>query len=169
MEWEPRSSGVGFFCFHALEDTKQKKPYPTRPRSPTPCKQGLKISRLSAFSLWLCALGQRTRGINHITPRFRPITLTNCLFPFFCDDAYLQKDSISQFSSKTCWSVIQTENGLICMWHSFTVRMQATNYTVKPLCATTGAHEIRSKNEVVVLTSLVKKMTKGRKTGHNNG
>ena len=21
----PRSSGVGFFCFHALEDTKQKK------------------------------------------------------------------------------------------------------------------------------------------------
>ena len=22
---EPRSSGVGFFCFHALEDTKQKK------------------------------------------------------------------------------------------------------------------------------------------------
>ena len=22
----PRSSGVGFFCFHALEDTKQKKP-----------------------------------------------------------------------------------------------------------------------------------------------
>ena len=25
-----------------------------------------------------CALGQRTRGINHITPRFRPITLTYC-------------------------------------------------------------------------------------------
>ena len=24
----PRSSGVGFFCFHALEDTKQKKPNP---------------------------------------------------------------------------------------------------------------------------------------------
>ena len=24
----PRSSGVGFFCFHALEDTKQKKPTP---------------------------------------------------------------------------------------------------------------------------------------------
>ena len=23
-----RSSGVGFFCFHALEDTKQKKPTP---------------------------------------------------------------------------------------------------------------------------------------------
>ena len=22
---EPRSSGVGFFCFHALGDTKQKK------------------------------------------------------------------------------------------------------------------------------------------------
>ena len=25
---EPRSGGVGFFCFHALEDTKQKKPTP---------------------------------------------------------------------------------------------------------------------------------------------
>ena len=25
MEWGPRSSGVGFFCFHALGDTKQKK------------------------------------------------------------------------------------------------------------------------------------------------
>ena len=24
----PRSSGVGFFCFHALGDTKQKKPSP---------------------------------------------------------------------------------------------------------------------------------------------
>ena len=24
----PRSSGVGFFCFHALGDTKQKKPTP---------------------------------------------------------------------------------------------------------------------------------------------
>ena len=34
----PRSSGVGFFCFHALEDPKQKKP--TRPWSPTSCKQG---------------------------------------------------------------------------------------------------------------------------------
>ena len=24
----PRSSGDGFFCFHALEDTKQRKPTP---------------------------------------------------------------------------------------------------------------------------------------------
>ena len=24
----PRSSGIGFFCFHALADTKQKKPTP---------------------------------------------------------------------------------------------------------------------------------------------
>ena len=24
----PRSSGVGFFCFHALADTKEKKPTP---------------------------------------------------------------------------------------------------------------------------------------------
>ena len=36
----PQSSGVGFFCFHALEDTKQT--YPTRPVSPTACKQGLR-------------------------------------------------------------------------------------------------------------------------------
>ena len=44
----------------------------------------VKISRLSTFSSWLCdlfpswvgALGQRTSGINHITPRFRPINLT---------------------------------------------------------------------------------------------
>ena len=28
MEWGPRSNGVGFFCFHALGDTKQKKPTP---------------------------------------------------------------------------------------------------------------------------------------------
>ena len=35
------SSGVGFFCFHALGDTKTKETYPTRPGSPTPCKQGL--------------------------------------------------------------------------------------------------------------------------------
>ena len=46
----PWSSGVGFFCFHALEDTKQKKPNPTRPGSPTPCKQGLKQSFVSSES-----------------------------------------------------------------------------------------------------------------------
>ena len=28
MEWGPRFSGVGFFCFYALRDTKQKKPTP---------------------------------------------------------------------------------------------------------------------------------------------
>ena len=30
----PRSSGVGFFCFHALWDTKQKKPTPLDRGSP---------------------------------------------------------------------------------------------------------------------------------------
>ena len=25
MEWGPQSIGAGFFCFQALEDTKQKK------------------------------------------------------------------------------------------------------------------------------------------------
>ena len=28
MSGGPRSSGAGFFCFHALGDTKQKKPTP---------------------------------------------------------------------------------------------------------------------------------------------
>ena len=37
----PRCSGVGFFCFHALGDTKQKKPTPLDPGFPTPCKQAL--------------------------------------------------------------------------------------------------------------------------------
>ena len=37
----PRSGGVGFFCFHALGDTKQKKP--------TPCKQTL--SRIECFHM----------------------------------------------------------------------------------------------------------------------
>ena len=39
----PRSSGVGFFCFHALGNRKSKETYPTKPGSPTPCKQGLRI------------------------------------------------------------------------------------------------------------------------------
>ena len=30
----PWSSGVGFFCFHALVDTKQKKPTPLDPGAP---------------------------------------------------------------------------------------------------------------------------------------
>ena len=38
----PRSSGVGFFCFHALENTKQKKPTPLDRGPPPPGKQGLK-------------------------------------------------------------------------------------------------------------------------------
>ena len=41
----PRSSGVGFFCFHALRDTKQKKP--TRPGSPTPRKQGQSVVKMA--------------------------------------------------------------------------------------------------------------------------
>ena len=34
MEWGTRSSGVGFFCSHALGDTKQKKPTPLNRGSP---------------------------------------------------------------------------------------------------------------------------------------
>ena len=40
----PRSSGVSFFCFVSTRAWKQKEPYPTRPGSPTPCKQALKHS-----------------------------------------------------------------------------------------------------------------------------
>ena len=41
----PRSSGVGFFCFHALGDTKQKKP--------TPLDRGprLHVNRVLSFPL----------------------------------------------------------------------------------------------------------------------
>ena len=44
----PRSSGVCFFCFHALGGHKTKETYPTRLGSATPCKQGL-ILRYVAF------------------------------------------------------------------------------------------------------------------------
>ena len=61
----PRSSGVGFFCFHALGDAKQKKPTPTRPGSPTPCKQGLSSEFLrhvdvcNSFLTWKAKMGRR--------------------------------------------------------------------------------------------------------------
>ena len=38
----PRSSGVGFFLFSRSGGHKTKETYPTRPGSPTPCKQGLR-------------------------------------------------------------------------------------------------------------------------------
>ena len=43
----PRSSGVGFFCFHALEDTKQKKPTPLDRGPP------LHVNRVLMFSFLL--------------------------------------------------------------------------------------------------------------------
>ena len=43
-----RSSGVGFFCFHALEDTKQKKPTPQDRGSP------LHVNRVLAVSTPAC-------------------------------------------------------------------------------------------------------------------
>ena len=43
----PRSSGVGFFCFHALGDTKEKKPTPLDRDPP------LHVNRVKdKFSLW---------------------------------------------------------------------------------------------------------------------
>ena len=41
----PRSSGVGFFCFHALADTKQKKPTPLDRGPP------LHVNRSDVFGL----------------------------------------------------------------------------------------------------------------------
>ena len=39
----PRSSGVVFLLFSRSGGHKTKETYPTRPGSPTPCKQGLRI------------------------------------------------------------------------------------------------------------------------------
>ena len=44
----PRSSGVGFFCFHALGDTKQKKPTPLNRGPP------LHVNRVLVFPLTTC-------------------------------------------------------------------------------------------------------------------
>ena len=44
MEWGTLFSGVSFFCFHALEDTKLKKPTPLDRGYRIQCKQGLSES-----------------------------------------------------------------------------------------------------------------------------
>ena len=51
----PRSSGVGFFCFVSPQSVKTKETNPTRPGSPTPCKQALRF-RISRF-YFLCYHG----------------------------------------------------------------------------------------------------------------
>ena len=53
----PRSSGVGFFCFHALADTKQKKPSPLDRGLPPPCKQGLILELSQRWHTGQWALG----------------------------------------------------------------------------------------------------------------
>ena len=45
----PRSSGVRFFCFVSPRTWKQKKTNPTRPGSPTPCKQALNFRTRHLF------------------------------------------------------------------------------------------------------------------------
>ena len=47
-------------------------------RNPRLCKNKPFIG-LQLVVMWFIPLGQRTRGINHVTPRFRPITLTYLL------------------------------------------------------------------------------------------
>ena len=51
MEWGTRSSGVGFFCFVSPRAWKKKETKPTRPGSPTPCKQAL--NRAAEKTCWL--------------------------------------------------------------------------------------------------------------------
>ena len=43
----PRSSGVRFLLFSRSGGHKTKETYPTRPASPTPCKQGLSSKKMS--------------------------------------------------------------------------------------------------------------------------
>ena len=53
----PRSSGVGFFCFVSARAWKQKEPNPTKPGSPTPCKQALRLLSPPSWCLpFLCKL-----------------------------------------------------------------------------------------------------------------
>ena len=47
-------------------------------RNPRQCKNKPFIG-LQLVVMWFIPLGQRPRGINHVTPRFRPITLTYLL------------------------------------------------------------------------------------------
>ena len=59
----PRSSGVGFFCFHALEDTKQKKL--------TPLDRGLplhvnRVFNSSALEKWTVVTSTRTQDIFNV-------------------------------------------------------------------------------------------------------
>ena len=52
----PRSSGVGFFCFHALRDTKQKKPTPLDRGPPLHVNRVLFQSSLSNSDLFTCEI-----------------------------------------------------------------------------------------------------------------
>ena len=52
----PRSSGVGFFCFHALGDTKQKKPTPLDRGPPLHVNRALFESSLSNSDLFTCEI-----------------------------------------------------------------------------------------------------------------
>ena len=65
----PRSSGVRFLLFSRSGGHKTKETYPTRPGSPTPCKQGLSSKKMSPCR-WpiispLKQLCDRSNGINH--------------------------------------------------------------------------------------------------------
>ena len=54
MEWgTPVYWGVGFFCFHALEDTKQKKPTPLDRGPPLHVNRVLKTDSFMSLILAL--------------------------------------------------------------------------------------------------------------------
>ena len=52
MEWGTRSSGVGFFCFHALGDTKQKKLTPLDRGPPLHVNRVLVLFRVRVRHHW---------------------------------------------------------------------------------------------------------------------
>ena len=95
----PQSSRVGFFCFHALADKKTKETYPTRPGSPTPCKQALRMNICSAlwsFVNFYCLSQSEVSTDNRKVSTFQciptcslPLLLTFSLGPFLKDSEFL--------------------------------------------------------------------------------
>ena len=93
----PRSSGVGFFCFHALGDTKQKKLTPLHRGPPTPCKQGLNnVLYLTMISLFLCKWEVKM-SYSHVTP------WTPNIFNILNGVVFKQKLFLCVISSKSFW------------------------------------------------------------------
>ena len=66
----PRSSGVGFFCFHALGDTKQKKPTPLHRGTP------LHVNRVLVWYKSSYVLNRHYTGDNKACCSYRQLSAT---------------------------------------------------------------------------------------------